>query len=138
MAEGDFIDIIGNTSVAVLANTIISEKVDTLLDINKSLDLTVNTTTRLEYQWLDTDGDPVDISALTFKFKAVKNAGESSPAIPEATGTIQDGPNGRWYFDILPTTVFKGRYEIWAVDGASKITPLTNAGGARIETHPRL
>jgi len=138
MAEGDFIDIIGNTSTAVLANTIISEKVDTLLDINKSQDLVVDTTTRLEYQWLDTDGDPVDISALTFKFKAVKNAGESSPAIPEVTGTIQDGPNGRWYFDVLPTTIFKGRYEIWAVDGASKITPLTNAGGARIETHPRL
>ena len=121
-----------------LADVIVSEKVDTLLDINKPLNLTVDTTTKLEYQWRDTDGDPIDISALTFKFKAVKNAGEASPAIPEVTGTIQDGPNGRWYFDVLPTTVFKGRYEIWAVDGASKITPLTMAGGVRIEAHPRL
>jgi hypothetical protein len=138
MAVGDKVNIIGNSSISVLVNATISEKVDTLLDINKSQDLTVNVTTRLEYQWLDSDGNAVDISLLTFKFKAVKNAGEASPAIPEVTGSIQDGPNGRWYFDILPTTVFKGRYEIWAVDGASKITPLTVAGGARIETHPRL
>jgi len=138
MAIGDTIDILANSSTASLINAVISEKVDTLLDINKSQDLVVNTTTRLEYQWKDSDGEPVNISALTFKFKAVKNAGESSPAITEVTGTISDGPNGRWYFDILPTTVFKGHYEIWAVDGASKITPLTNAGGARIETHPRL
>ena len=135
---GDIICLIANTSTAALVNAIISEKVDTLLDINKSQDLTINTTTRLEYQWLDSAGDPVDISALTFKFKAVKNARETSPAIPEITGAIQDGPNGRWYFDVLPTTVFKGRYEIWAIDGASKITPLTMAGGVRIEAHPRL
>lgn len=121
-----------------LADVIVAEKIDTLLDINKPLDLVVNTTTRLEYQWLDTDGVAVPITGLTFKFKAVKNAGETSPAIPEVTGTISDGPNGRWYFDVLPTTVFKGRYEIWSVDGASKITTLTKAGGARIETHPRL
>ena len=138
MAVGDKVQILLNTASTVLANAIISEKVDTLLDVNKPQKLTVDTTTRLEYQWLDSDGDPVDISALTFKFKAVKNAGEASPAIAEVTGTIQDGPNGRWYFDILPTTVFKGRYEIWAVDGASKITTLTMAGGARVETHPRL
>lgn len=134
----DLIFRVTNARAVVLASTIVSEKVDTLLDINKPLDLEVDVTTRLEYQWLDSDGDAVDISLLTFKFKAVKNAGEASPAITEVTGTIQDGPNGRWYFDILPTTVFKGRYEIWAVDGASKITPLTRAGGARIETHPRL
>ena len=122
----------------LIANVVISERVDTLLDINKSQDLTIDVTTRLEYQWLDIDGDAVNVTGLTFKFKAVKNAKESSPAIAEVTGTIQDAVNGRWYFDILPTTVFKGRYEIWAVDGASKITPLTMAGGARIETHPRL
>jgi hypothetical protein len=121
-----------------LADVIVAEKIDTLLDINKSLDFTVNTTTRLEYQWLDTDGDPVNITGLTFKFKAVKNAGEASPAIAEVTGTISDGPNGRWYFDVLPTTVFKGRYEIWSVDGTPTTTTLTKAGGARIETHPRL
>jgi hypothetical protein len=121
-----------------LADVIVAEKIDTLLDINKSLDFTVNTTTRLEYQWLDTDGDPVNITGLTFKFKAVKNAGEASPAIPEVTGTISDGPNGRWYFDVLPTTVFKGRYEIWSIDGTPTTTTLTKAGGARIETHPRL
>ena len=138
MAVGDTVDIMGNSSISALVNAVISEKVDTLLDINKSQKMTVDTTTRLEYQWLDSDGDVVDISLLTFKFKAVKDAGETSPAIPEVTGTISDGPNGRWYFDILPTTVFKGRYEIWAVDGSSKITPLTKAGGARIETHPRL
>jgi hypothetical protein len=114
IAAGDKVGIIGNTSSAVLANTIISEKVDTLLDINKSLNLTVDTTTRLEYQWLDSDGVAVDISGFSMKFKAVKNAGETSPAIPEVTGTISDGPNGRWYFNVLPTTVFKGRYEIWS------------------------
>ncbi|MCK5610634.1 hypothetical protein KAR91_52665 [Candidatus Pacearchaeota archaeon] len=134
----DLIYRVTNAVSVVLANTIVSEKADVLQGVNNPLELTVNVTSRQEYQWLDTDGDPVNISALTFKFKAVKNAGESSPAIPEVTGTIQDGPNGRWYFDILPTTVFKGRYEIWAVDGASKITPLTMAGGIRIETHPRL
>jgi hypothetical protein len=132
------IDQLEGVGTTYLADVIVAEKIDTLLDINKPLDLTVNTTTRLEYQWLDTDGDPVNISGLTFKFKAVQNAGETSPAIPEVTGTISDAVNGRWYFDILPTTVFKGRYEIWSVDGASKITPLTMAGGARIETHPRL
>jgi len=132
------IDQLEGVGTTYLADVIVAEKIDTLLDINKSLDLTVNTTTRLEYQWLDTDGDPVNISGLTFKFKAVQNAGEASPSIPEVTGTISDAVNGRWYFDILPTTVFKGRYEIWSVDGASKITPLTMAGGARIETHPRL
>lgn len=138
MAVGDTVQILLNTSSTLLANAIISEKVDTLLDINKPQDLVVSTTTRLEYQWLDKDKEPVDISLLTFKFKAVKNAGESSPQIPEVTGTIQDGPNGRWYFDVLPTTVFKGRYEIWADDGAGVITPLTMAGGVGIETHPRL
>ena len=134
----DLIYRVTNAVSVVLANTIVSEKADILQDINKPLDLVVNTTTRLEYQWIDSDGNPVDISALTFKFKAVKNAGESSPAITEVTGTIQDGPDGRWFFDVVPTTIFKGRYEIWADDGAGVITPLTMAGGVRIETHPRL
>ncbi len=98
----------------------------------------MDVTTRLEYQWLDSDGDPVDISSLTFHFKAVENVGDSPAAIPDVTGTIQDGPNGRWYFDILPTSTFKGKYEIWAVDGASKVTPLTRAGGAKIEVMARL
>lgn len=133
----DLIYRVTNAVSVVLANTIVSEKADILQGINNPLDLVVNTTTRLEYQWLDSDGDPVDISALTFKFKAVKNAGESSPAITEVTGSIQDGPNGRWYFDVVPTTVFKGRYEIWA-DSSGVITPLSMAGGVRIETHPRL
>jgi hypothetical protein len=124
------------TGAGSLASVILAEKVETLLDINKPLDLVVSTTTRLQYQWLDVDGDPVNITALNFKFKAVKNAGEASPAIPEVSGTIVDAPNGRFYFDVLPTTVFKGRYEIWATDGV--ITTLTMAGGARIETHPRL
>jgi hypothetical protein len=132
------IDQLEGVGTTYLADVIVAEKIDTLLDINKSLDFTVNTTTRLEYQWLDTDGDPVNITGLTFKFKAVKNAGEASPAIAEVTGTISDGPNGRWYFDVLPTTVFKGRYEIWSIDGTPTTTTLTKAGGARIETHPRL
>jgi len=139
IAAGDKVGIMAaSVSTASLVNAVISEVTDTLLDINKSQDLTINTTTRLEYQWLDVNGDAVDITGLTFTFKAVKDAGETSPAIPEVTGTISDAPNGRWYFDVIPTTVFKGRYEIWAVDGASKITTLTRAGGARIETHPRL
>jgi len=124
------------TGAGSLASVILAEKVETLLDINKSLNLTVSTTTRLQYQWLDVDDDPVNITALTFKFKAVKNAGESSPVIAEVTGTIADAVNGRFYFDILPTVVFKGRYEIWATDGV--ITVLTMAGGAKIKTHPRL
>ncbi|MCK5601736.1 hypothetical protein KAR91_07710, partial [Candidatus Pacearchaeota archaeon] len=131
--QGDSAWLTGSGSIA---NVILAEKVETLLDINKSLNLTANTTMRLQYQWLDIEGDPVNITAFTFKFKAVKNAGESSPEIAEVTGTIADAVNGRFYFDILPTTVFKGRYEIWATDGV--ITTLTRAGGARIETHPRL
>jgi hypothetical protein len=126
------------TGAGSIASVILAEKLETLLDINKPLDLTVTTTTRLQYQWLDIDGDPVNIAGSTFKFKAVKNAGETSPAIAEVTGTIDDAVNGRFYFDVLPTTTFKGRYEIWAVDGASKITTLTKAGGSKIETHPRL
>lgn len=133
----DLIYRVSNAVSVVLANTIVSEKADILQGINSPLDLTIDVTTKLEYQWLDTDGDPVDISALTFKFKAVKNAGEANPAIAEVTGTIQDGPNGRWYFDVLPTTVFKGRYEIWA-DSSGVITTLTMAGGVRTEAHPRL
>ena len=131
--QGDVAWLTGSGSIA---NVILAEKVETLLDINKSLNLTANTTMRLQYQWLDIDGEPVNITAFTFKFKAVKNAGESSPAIAEVTGIIADAINGRFYFDVLPTTVFKGRYEIWATDGV--ITTLTRAGGARIETHPRL
>jgi hypothetical protein len=126
------------TGSGSIASVILAEKVETLLDINKPLDLSKTATTRLQYQWLDIDGDPVNINGSTFKFKAVKNASESSPAIAEITGTISDAPNGRFYFDVLPTTIFKGRYEIWAVDGSSVITVLTMAGGARIETHPRL
>ena len=133
--RGDAAWVTGSGSIA---SVILAEKVETLLDINKSLNLSITATTRLQYQWLDIDGEPVNINGSTFKFKAVKNAGESSPAIAEITGTVVDAPNGRFYFDVLPTTVFKGRYEIWAVDGASNITPLTMAGGARIETHPRL
>lgn len=137
MAAGDCVAIIGNTNSAVLSNTIISEKVDTLLDINKPHKLTVDTTTRLEYQWLDSDGDPVDITDMVFKFKAVENTGDSPAAIAEVTGSIQDAVNGRWYFDILPTTIFKGKYEIWSVDGGT-ITTLTRAGGAKIEVVARL
>jgi hypothetical protein len=132
------IDQLEGVGTTYLADVVVAEKLNTLLDINKSLDFTVSTTTRLEYQWLDVDGDPVNITGLTFKFKAVKNAGEASPAIPEVTGTISDAVNGRWYFDVLPTTVFKGRYEIWSVDATPATTTLTKAGGARIETHPRL
>ena len=134
----DLIYRVTNAVSVVLSNTIIGEKVDTLLDINKPHTLTVDVTTRLEYQWLDTDGDEVPIDGLTFYFKAVENSGDAAPAIPDVTGTISDAPNGRWYFDILPTTVFKGRYEIWSVDGASKITPLSRAGGAKIEVVSRL
>lgn len=133
--RGDVAWVTGSGSIA---SVILAEKVETLLDINKSLNLSITATTRLQYQWLDINGDPVNLNGSTFKFKAVKNAGESSPAIAEITGTISDAPNGRFYFDVLPTTVFKGRYEIWAFDGASVITPLTMAGGVRIETHPRL
>lgn len=135
------IDLIGrieNATATVLSNIIISEKVDTLLDINKPLVLAINSTTRLQYQWNDADGNPIDISGSTFKFKSVQNAGEASPAIEEITGTINNAENGLWYFDVLPTIAFKGRYEIWAVDGASKITVLTRAGGAKIEAVSRL
>lgn len=138
IAINDVVCILGNSSLALIANTIISEKVDTLLDINKPQTLTVGVTTRLEYQWKDSDGDPVNIAGLTFAFKAVENTGDSPAAIPDVAGTISDAANGRWYFDILPTSTFKGKYEIWSVDGASKITPLSRAGGAKIEVVARL
>ena len=102
------------------------------------LSFETNETASLRYQLID-NGEPRDITGMTFMFAAKERNTDLAYRISPVSGSIDDAVNGKFSFEIsMPSTQFAGVYSVVMTDAGGRRTVLTERGGTVIRVHESL
>ena len=104
----------------------------------KSLIFETNETATLRYQLIE-NGEPRDITGMTFIFAAKKKNTDQAYMIAPVIGIIDDAINGKFSFEAdIPSSQFAGVYSVTMTDAGGRRTVLTERGGTVIRVYESL